>query len=708
VLPRLIMRLLALLLALAAAPTAIAETTFSDNYAVLGLPSPVIALRMKDGTWRPGTLGIIIGIESNLSLWRFQSGLEQVQLVVDLRQATLPIPRNCRRSFVLEWPRYLKQMRRDSSGWPWPASEVIAGSGNETTSGQLAQLSGPGCKVDLLMELPSEKYEPKIGIPFSQLSLQRTPVDYGSPLGRGAILKFGELRIRSGDFAGEAIILVEHLEPSFALPSRLGQLLLFLLSGLIITRFSGMVVGRLASDWTRLVARLFQPSAWKYGLLAGRLFITASFSRVAVGSSLARFNSFWFRPHLIPTLEPLITVPGSHEAVIFVSATWATPKRAEVFREFTRRVNQGLNCTTYVFWWPGLNSEAQRIRAARALAREIESTAGLGACPKIKLVGFSHGGTVARHCAERYLSRPGLDVSVSMLAAPIVEVACSVDLAAFQPYFFAGAAMRTALPAIALIGGGTLYAVSRNWMEPTTAIVAWIPPTIVWGIVFYAYAVYRSKELKAVRQLLNEHSSVPQRDVCLQQFAFVNDPVLGVFDRVRKMLMHRAELEAALGAQSAGYADPGERRLSLLIALEVVCYLVLVWFAPDQAWAAWGSRGVFLFGGAAMAAWFASFVYYLIAERSQHLGFERPQLGASLYAVALVRVARLVGLPGAIASNYRLNIDTNVDIKVPEVLARPKGQRTNLHSELIEASGVAGFIRDHIRQSWAVDSRLDD
>jgi pimeloyl-ACP methyl ester carboxylesterase len=672
-----------------------ANTTPSDNFAILSIPQPIIALRNPDDRWRPASPGILIGVQRNQDLWRIGPGLEQIEAVVDLQATSLPVPPACRRKFYLAWPDYLRQMRRDEAGRSWPDQKPLPSERGQPVNGQTITFATTRCRVQLILQTPIEKYEAELGAGLLDTVREQVRIhDYGPPLGRSLVAKAGQILLESGEWAGKADFLVPQVEADLQQPARLGDLITFLIFGILMARCFGYALDRMGVVQVRIVARTLQPSSWFVLARSAILYGQATFNFAGVGSLGESLRSWWFKPHLVHQLERLGPYADEGPAIVFLNGTWANPAAETSIRDFAARIDPSIPASKFAFWWSGINDEAQRIASAQELARELQDHPDLKNRPLILLVGFSHGGTVARHAAQRYMPPGGTQVRVLLLGCPAFDL----DFSSKADNTFVHFARGRAMPAVVLattVTSVTIVAMAQmDWLPWVWTIPVSLLVTLAYGAVVFLNASRKSIQISASRAVLEKHCNTAATPTRIVQAAFYDDFVMRVFRLLELHLRTRAAVVQRLNLKTTG-EEPPPRRVGRLFILEAIIFTTVTYVLPADFWR---ERALLIFSGSFGAAFCASALYYALFEKKRYEGYERPELGATLYAVALAKVAKLVGIPAVMANEFGLTVHTKIDKVIPKEAARPSRGFVNLHSELIRSPMAAEILSDEVRK----------
>lgn len=663
-----------------------AETTASDGWPVLGLPSPIIAIREINGSWRPIESNLLIGVRRTPDLLRFEPGLEQLDIIVDTRHAKLQLPASCRQRFILPWQNASEQDARSVQLFNF------ANYGAEVASTLV--IHGSGCHVELSLGGKSEKYERDFGAAFfGNLVPQPQIRDYGQPLGRAITAKFGHIKIGNGMDEIQANFLMEHIELNLdtPLPSRAKDLAWVLIGGALATFFWGLVFGRTGSGLIRSIGALFFPATWRFGGMGLRMWWLATFSRAGPGSPIATVREARFKPHLTSKLERMEGANSLPVVIVYVSGTWANQASEENLRDYAANVSAGLPATSYLYWWSGLNDELSRFQAAETLAEKLLEDLQVKSAQLIILVGFSHGGTVARHTAERFNSS-GLNMKVVQLASPNFDTQLSVRPEAIQNYFRKGSALFWTIP-IAM----ALFVIGMLVNNGTISFLLAFPSTLLLilgaGTGFFAWSGRAGERKRAYEERLRPYLALSRKPIELTRVAFQRDLVIKLFKALKPIVKARKELEGALESSSPlELPHSSNQKYVYLVPLQILTYFSLVVLLTTHVEAP-PSILVFLFSG--VAALFASFFYYAVFERSSNASNDRPRLGAIFYAIGLRRVAPLLGLPRLYPSNYLFDIDDRIDVTVPEPIGN-FDSFTNWHGMMLSSPEARAAVKQWI------------
>lgn len=117
-------------------------------------------------------------------------------------------------------------------------------------------------------------------------------------------------------------------------------------------------------------------------------------------------NVLELREHPYLTMIQPIGKLGLHEVVCKKDCLSAAYAFGQLFSYMERLCGINRNNRFYTFGWPGIVSQKKRLSEARVfycgLKKELARLAEEGVHPKVRVIGFSHGATVALNIGDIY------------------------------------------------------------------------------------------------------------------------------------------------------------------------------------------------------------------------------------------------------------------------------------------------------------------
>lgn len=400
--------------------------------------------------------------------------------------------------------------------------------------------------------------------------------------------------------------------------------------------------------------------------LGWRMYVEASRSPLHFGWVVERVSS-WM--HGVREGTRLLNVRDAVQPqalVVAITGTWNSSAGRERLRTFIDRVTFGLDADVKVFEWSGRNSEAERIEAGVDLARRLKS-ADFAGYPKILLVGYSHGGNVAR-VALTELGEAGKHLRLLLLGVPHAAIRprdASQDANAAS---IEGTVSRlVVIPALAICGGSAV-AVLNGWVSLELVIVPALAAVVLGGTGFVTWGSNRSRITAKFRDALAARSTKIHagRE---WQIAFEKDEVLLLYRRLGALVRQRERMNEELAASRQRRRNPG------------------------PAWNAWHGCGSWLIAGLSFTVWTryfpsdaewyssvwivtgASLLLSAVTSQAVTLAVWRPQRfqngpsmpipGGMWFHIGSSQLANVVGLGHFDYVNFEISLD---DIRVDLLL----------------------------------------